>query len=167
MTRLTQEEYNRIIWKDVEVIKEVQNRDVWVKKVPKKITKDMINIPNEDYEIKSFSNYLQSNQYIYFNIMNESSIRLPIKVAAKRKRQWLKKWVSDFLIFLKNKKCILFVEMKRRKRELKNGKEWKSPSIVSKEQIEFINQVNKTYNMWAIVYGSKEAISILNKYDIK
>ncbi len=116
-------------------------------------------IPSENFEAECLANRLKANNYIFTHIANESG--LPPKVAMlsamRKKRMWLAKWVSDFFIFLKNNKS-LFLELKRQRRILKNWKLWASPSIVSSEQIKWIEKANITIWMfWDIAYWFEEA----------
>ena len=127
----------------------------------------MQKIPLESYEQITFTNWLDENNYQFSAIRNESDYN-SIQKWSKRKREWVRKWISDFFIFLKNKKAWVFIELKRQKRVLKNWKLWKSPSKVSSEQYRWIDSANKIDNLaWYIAYWAKEAIEIIKDLESK
>ena len=75
----------------------------------------------------------------------------------KAKIQGKKKGVSDLTIFTKNK--ILFLELKRQRPILKNGKLGTPKNKPSKEQTNFIDTVNQfNYVIADVAYGCDEAI---------
>ena len=120
----------------------------------------MSNVPLESFEQEKLANWLDANNYIFSAIRNESDYN-NIKKWAKRKREWVRKWISDFCIILK---CwaLLFIELKRQRKVLKSGKLGASPSKVSEEQIRWIDACNEIDNVWAVVcYGADEAIDYI------
>ena len=113
-------------------------------------------IPNENEEQKQLAKWLDDNNYIYSAIRNESDTR-SFCAWKKRVASWVRKWISDFFIFLKNNKS-LFLELKRQRKVLKNWKLWASPSVVSPEQLKWIEKANITIWMfWDIAYWFEEA----------
>ena len=126
-------------------------------------------VPSENIEAESLANWLRGNNYMFTHIANESW--LPPKVAMlsamRKKRMWLSPWFPDFCIVL-NRKSLLFIELKRQKPIWKNGKILKSPSIVSPEQILWIEILNTVQNIEAhICYGFKEAKAIIEELENK
>jgi len=80
-------------------------------------------IPTENQEAEQLANWLKVNNYLFTHIANESG--LPPKVAMlsaiRKKRMGLSPGVPDFMIILKQG-SLLFIELKRQRRVLKNGK---------------------------------------------
>lgn len=121
-------------------------------------------VPLESVEQVALTNYLQANWYTFSAIRNESDFN-NIAKWAKRKREWVRKWIPDFCIILK-RKSVLFIELKRQRKVLKSGKLWVSPSKVSEEQLNFIWKLNECDNVsWEIAYWAKEAIKIIESYE--
>ncbi len=76
--------------------------------------------------------------------------------AINLKREGVTKGVSDYIVLLPNK--ILFIEMKRQKRILKNGNLSTSNTSTSKEQLKFIKDVNLYHYVNArVCYGYNAA----------
>lgn len=116
-------------------------------------------IPKEEVEGEMLAHWLRANNYKFTHIANESG--LPPKVAMlsamKKKRMWLSPWFPDFCIVL-NRKSLLFIELKRQKSIWNNWKILKSPSVISPEQIMWIEVLNTIWNIEAhICYGFEEA----------
>lgn len=109
----------------------------------------MINTPLEHYEQVALVHWLTINNYIFSKIPNETYTK---SWSQKRKNttEWLKAWLPDLLILMK-RWSLLFLELKRAKKSL---------SKVSKEQQEWINNLNTINNVEAIIcYWWEEAIS--------
>ncbi len=125
-------------------------------------------IPTEDQEAEILANYLRANQYIFTHIGNESwqrGTKNIVLMMAKKQRLWVNKWFPDYCIVLK-RWSLLFIELKRKKRILKNWKLWKSPSVISKEQKKWIAELNKIQNIQAeICYWSDEAIRVIERIE--
>ena len=108
--------------------------------------------------------WLESKWYTYTSIPNSTWTK-SIKQKIVNKLTWLKPWLCDMLIILK-RGSILFIELKRQKRVLKSWKLWKSPSVISKEQLHWIKELNKCDNVEAqICYWAKEAIEVVEKME--
>jgi hypothetical protein len=80
----------------------------------------------------------------YFSIENENKQSFTnrstaIKIAQKQKKSGKKPGVSDICIILINK--VLFIEMKKNRKILKNGNLSKSGISVADSQIRFLNSV--------------------------
>lgn len=118
-------------------------------------------VPLEDNESKDFAQVLdQLVAYkkirCFSHIPNETSIKHP-GYLAKMKSMGKRRGVPDFVIVCYKK--ILFVEMKRRV-----GKNGKSVSVVSDEQIFWVDNLNKINNQVVVAricYGSDEAIKFV------
>lgn len=120
-------------------------------------------IPTEKQEWEKLANILKANQYKFTHIANEIWIsgKVWMLVNKSKKLQWLNKWFPDYCIILK-RWSLLFVELKRQRKRLKSGKIWSSPSVISKEQIEWINALNNIPNIEAhICYWADEAIELI------
>jgi hypothetical protein len=92
----------------------------------------------------------------------------------KNKIEGVVKGVSDYLVILPEKKCrlgraiILFIELKRKKPTLKNGKLGAPLNKATQEQLDFIALVTEVQNVEGYVaYGSEEAIALVEKYMVK
>jgi hypothetical protein len=105
-------------------------------------------IPTEEIEWEKLANWLRANNYIFTHIANEIGIRghIWMLVNKKKVKQWLSKWFPDYCIILK-KWALLFLELKRQKRILKNWKLWASPSIISEEQKKWRLELSKIKNV--------------------
>jgi len=128
----------------------------------------MTNIPTEDQESECLANWLRANNYTFTHIANESWLPAHIarKAAIRKKRMGLSPWVPDFMIILK-RWALLFIELKRCKRVLKNWTKGASPSVISDEQIKWADALNEVSNVQVeFSYGYKEAISIIKSLDI-
>ena len=91
---------------------------------------------------------------LYFHVVNESMMSVQGRVKAKRKG--LKKGVSDIIILLKRGKFSgLIIELKR-KDSTKNK--------ASKEQLEFLDEVDEQDFYCAICYGLDEAKKCVQEY---
>lgn len=124
----------------------------------------MPKVPNENIEAESLANWLKASNYKFTHIANESW--LPPKVAMlsamRKKRMWLSPWFPDFCIVLK-RNSLLFIELKRQKPVSKTWKVLKSPSIISPEQILWIDTLNNIQNVEAhICYWFEEAKNLIN-----
>lgn len=120
-------------------------------------------IPLEDQESIAFACWLNLNNYKFTHIANESwmaSSWWARKIMAKKKKMWVSVWFPDFTVFLKTW-WTLYLEMKRQK----NSK-WKSPSVSSPEQIEWIDFLKTVENSDAyFVYWCDEAINLILEFE--
>lgn len=102
----------------------------------------------------------------YFAIANENNMSFTNKTVAiiqsnKAKASGKKSGVSDICIILKNR--VLFIEMKKSLKILKNGTPSYSGINVSDNQIKFIETVNKSDSVSAtICYGYLDAKNTIN-----
>lgn len=121
-------------------------------------------VPKESVEQEQLANWLDMNWYKFSAIRNESDTRSFYKWK-QRKLSGCRKWIPDFCILLK-RKAVLFIELKRQRPELKNWKKWKSPSVVSPEQIEWNTAINEIDNVSACIsYWYKEAIQHIQEHE--
>ena len=127
----------------------------------------MQKIPTEKVEGEQFRWWLESEGYKYTHIANEIGIagKVGMLVNKAKKSQGLKKWVPDYMIILK-RWSLLFIELKRRKKILKNWKLWASPSKVSDEQKEWIKALSQVENVEAkIAHWWEEAVRIVEEME--
>jgi len=125
-------------------------------------------IPLEDEEAITLAEWLRLKKYKFSHIANESGQKWTyniIKMMKKKKDMWMSSWVPDFMIILK-RWSLLFLELKRKKKRLKNWELWTSVSIVSKEQREWIKKLEEINNVGAeIAYWALDAINIIEFYE--
>ena len=78
---------------------------------------------------------------------------------------------SDAMVFLPSEKtgrksgALLFIEMKRQRKILKNGKIGSSPSSVSESQKDFLQKIDTVTNAQGrICYGAEEATQFIESF---
>lgn len=93
------------------------------------------------------------------------------KQKTRNKQEGVVKGLSDYLIYIPPKRCktkkaiLLWIELKRRRRTLKNGELGKSPSTVQPEQMAFIEKMNTVGNVQGeVCYGSTESVQFIKKF---
>jgi hypothetical protein len=125
-------------------------------------------VPKEDQEAEMLSNWLKANWYRFTHIWNESwqrGTKNIVIMMTKKKRLGVSPWFPDYCICLK-RGAIMFIELKRQRRTLKSGKMWSSPSVISKEQTEWIESLNAIKNIQAeICYWFQHAIEMIEKIE--
>ncbi len=125
----------------------------------------------EEQEQQRLVAYLKAKKIFHFAPMNENkqsfaNRNTALRLEAKAKKMGKLKGVSDVIIMLNSK--IVFIELKRAKKLLKNGKLSTSHTKVSKEQESFIKTINERFNKYAVgvvCYGAKEAIEFVEDID--
>jgi len=124
-------------------------------------------VPTEAQEQRRLVMWLQYKKLFFFAPTNENNTykqnrKYALIAEQKAKSLGKLKGVSDLVIFLPNK--ILFLELKRAPKRLKNGKLSFSHTKVSKEQEAFKNKVNQyPYAKAVIAYGADDAIRIVEE----
>jgi len=124
-------------------------------------------IPLEEVEQKALVQWIRAKKLFFFAPMSENNAHKQNRhyamiAEAKAKAMGKIKGVSDIIVFLPTK--ILFIELKRQKKKLKNGNFSNSHSKPKKEQIEFLGKVNLyPYAKGYVAYGAKEAIEIIEE----
>jgi hypothetical protein len=84
-------------------------------------------------------------------------------MAQKQKKSGKKSGASDVCIILTDR--VLFIEMKKNKKKLKNGKFSKAGISVADSQIEFLDTVSLSNAVdGAVCYGTEDAINYVKKY---
>lgn len=125
-----------------------------------------LKIPSEEEEQKALIKYLKKNNYFFFANVNENKQSftnkfLATKIEAKSKSMGKVKGVSDLTIFTEN--TIVFIELKKQRPILKNGKLGTPTNKPTDEQMQFIAKVNGfKYAYGFVAYGCDEAIKALN-----
>lgn len=121
-------------------------------------------LPTESQETIALANYLRANDYTFTKNPNETFTKF-YNVKRKNTLEWVSKWVPDMMIILK-RWSLLFIELKRQKKLLKNWKYSTSNSKVSEEQEKWIAELNKLKNVQAeICYGCDEAIWFIERIE--
>lgn len=79
----------------------------------------------------------------------------------KNKEEGVTKWFPDTVVVLQ-RGSLLFVELKRKRPTLKNGKPWAPLNKPTPEQLHWIETLESIENVGAVVaYGSQEAIDVI------
>lgn len=124
----------------------------------------MEKIPLETQEQQQLANYLRANNYMFYKSPSETYTK-SWKQKRKNTLEWVTKWFPDTTIILKNW-SLLFIELKRRRKVLKNWNLWASPSVVSEEQKNWKEKLNEIKNVQCeICYWSDEAIAKIQELD--
>lgn len=127
--------------------------------------------PEENEQIKTVI-YLrtlkkQGKIIEFFAPMNENKASrlnkmLAIKIEQKARKMGKLKGASDLVVIFK--KCVLFLEMKQKKRKLKNGALSDSHCKPTDEQTNFLELVNRSnVSIGAVAYGFDEAKYIIDE----
>jgi hypothetical protein len=101
-------------------------------------------IPTEDEECLALVQWLDLHRYRYQHSGNESGQSgTPniIRMMAKKKRMGVSPGHPDYTIYLKNRHT-LYIEMKRKRKVLKNGTLGASPSTISDVQQSWIDYLD-------------------------
>jgi len=124
-----------------------------------------MNVPLEDQEAKVLSSWMKAKGIVHTHIANERWTTVQHKV--KLKSMGLSKGFPDYMIIVPTKtqgKCTVFIELKRQRRILKNGKLGKSPSDVKEEQIEWVAKLNECESTEAVIcFGAQESIEYIEE----
>ena len=130
----------------------------------------MNNIPIEHDEAVKLVEWCQWRKVDLWHLPQETYTK-SWAAKAKNKKEGVRKGVSDYLVFIPAEKCVaddnilLFIELKRQKPILKNGKEGKPKSKPTKEQIDFLNKVRTVIGVGGgVAYGADEAIDYISKF---
>lgn len=125
-------------------------------------------IPTEDQEWERLAHWLRVRRYKFTHIANEIGIRWHVGMLINKRKvkQWLNKGFPDYCIIVWWH--LVFIELKRQKKILKNGKEWASLSIISEEQKDWIKALMEIDNVHAeIAYWADHAINIIKQFHEK
>ena len=126
----------------------------------------MRNPPPESEEQKKLVQYLKLKKYFFFAINNENNTfkqdrRYAMINEMKARANGKIKGASDIVVFLPTQ--ILFIELKRRPKQLKTKLSY-SHTKVSVEQEQFLHSVNLyEYANGAVCYGADEAIKLIEE----
>ena len=124
-------------------------------------------IPLEIDEQKKLVNWLKTKKiFFYSNVSENNTYKQDRKYARiaeqKAKSQGKLKGVADITVLLPNK--ILFIELKKQGKVLKNGNISHSNSKVSDEQIAFLEKVNSfDYAIGKVCYGFDAAKNFIEE----
>ncbi len=123
-----------------------------------------MNIPKESEEQINLASWLKVNNYLSYKSPSET-YTTSWNQKRKNKAEGVTKGFPDICIILK-RWSLLFIELKRQKRILKSWKIWKSPSIISKEQLEWQEELNKLQNIQCeICYWFNESIKLIKELE--
>lgn len=118
----------------------------------------------ENFEQANLVLRLEINWYKFTSIPNSTRSK-SYKQNTMNTLTWLRAWLCDIMIILK-RWSLLFIEMKRPWKVLKSWKLWKTPSVISEQQLEWIDNLNCINNVSAeIAYWYIDAINIIKKYE--
>lgn len=122
----------------------------------------------EDWEASMLSVYLKSLRYTFTHIANESGQAWTlniIKAMKKKKKLGVSRWFPDYCVIAKNW-VLVFIELKRQRKVLKDWSLGAAPSKISDEQSFWIEELNKLDNVYAYVaYGYQDALEQLNNVE--
>ena len=124
-------------------------------------------IPTENQEAEALAKWLRSHSYRFTHIANESGLppRVAMLASVRKKRMGTSPGFPDYCVILR-RGSLAFIELKRQKAILKNGKQGASPSTISEEQIEWIKALQEIDNVSACVcYGWQEAVETIQKLE--
>lgn len=125
-------------------------------------------IPSERVEQEKLVQWLRLKKIFHYATTNENNTykqdrKYAMIAEQKAKAQGKLKGVSDITVLLPNK--ILFIELKRKGKLLKNGTVSHSNSKVSDAQLDFLNKVNSfDYADGKVCYGFEDAKSFIESY---
>ena len=126
-----------------------------------------LNIPSEAIEQQKLIQWLRLKKIFHYATTNENnSYKQDRKYAMiaeqKAKSQGKLKGVADITVLLPNK--ILFIELKKQGKVLKNGNISHSNSKVSDEQIAFLEKINSfDYAIGKVCYGFDAAKNFIEE----
>ena len=118
-------------------------------------------------EQKKLIQYLRLKNLLYFAPMNENQASFTNRKVAflqekKAKTMGKVKGVSDVIVILDD--VVLFIELKRSPKKLKSGRLSVADTKPSKEQLDFLDRVNKSkVCVGRVCYGADEAIKFVNE----
>lgn len=124
----------------------------------------MQEIPLETIEQQSLAMWLRSKNYLFYKSPSETYTKSWTQ-KRKNKMEWVTKGFPDIVIVLK-RGSLLFIELKRQRRKLKNWKLWASPSKVAPEQKKWCETLNNIDNTGAcICYWWQEAVAQIEYFE--
>lgn len=129
--------------------------------------KQAISLP-EAVEQQKLVQWLRIKKIFHYATTNENNTykqdpKYAMIAERKAKLQGKLKGVSDVTVLLPNK--ILFIELKKQPKKLKNGNLSYSNSKVSDEQIAFLEKINSfSYAIGKVCYGFEEAREFVQEY---
>ena len=121
--------------------------------------------PTEYEEQCMLVKWMNIKKIFHFAVTNENNTykqnrKFAMIAEVKARKSGKVKGTSDMVVLLPNK--ILFIEMKRAKKVLKNGSLSISNSKVSDEQYKFLTKINKLgYAEGTVAYGFNDAKSYI------
>jgi len=130
----------------------------------------MINPQSETIEQQKLVQYLRVKKILHYAIPNENQSSftnraVAVRVEAKAKSMGKSKGVPDICIPIPNKYYHgLYIELKRARKRLKNGKTTVSHTKVSQEQEKWIQKLKEQGYYALVCYGAEEAIEVIEKY---
>jgi len=125
-------------------------------------------LPTEAEEQKALVQWLNIKHILHFAPINENNHsklnrQFSIRNEAKAKAMGKVAGVCDMVVFLEEK--ILFIELKRKKKLLKNGTYSTSHTSTSESQKKFIGNANRfDYVESKVCYGWEEAKEFIETY---
>ena len=123
----------------------------------------------EDQEQALLIKWLKLKRVFYFAVNNENQSsftnrKIAMIQEAKAKSKGKIKGASDLIVMIKDK--ILFIELKRSRKILKSGKTSISHTKTSREQLDFLDNVNKfEYADGKVCYGWIEAKEYIESFN--
>jgi len=123
---------------------------------------------HEDRECKRFVKWLDERS-LKFSHLPLETFTTSVRTLARNRSLGVRKGIPDYIVFIKSDRSdearLLFIEMKRPCIIKKNGDLGASPSSISKEQKEWISDLDKVFGVNAkICFGSDDAIMFVRQF---
>ena len=116
--------------------------------------------PSERAEQTALHEYCMASRLISFAIPNGGTRHM--LEAINLKKEGVTRGVSDYCVILPH--IVLFIEMKRRPKILTSGRKSTADTKASKEQLGFLERINKTaICKGKVCYGAAEAIQFIKE----
>ena len=130
----------------------------------------MINPPSETIEQQKLVQWLRIKKIPHYAPTNENQSSftnraVALRVEAKAKSMGKSKGIPDIVIPIANKYYHhLYIELKRARKRLKNGKTSVSHTKVSPEQKKWLETLRDEGSFAVVCYGSSMAIEVIEEY---
>lgn len=122
----------------------------------------MFKIGSEAYEQEKVVKYLELHNYKFTCVPSDTYTK-SWKQKKKNTLMWVRQWMSDLIILLKNKPAILFLEMKKARWK----QWWLNWSVVSEFQLSWQEEINKVPSaQYTIAHWYEEAILEIESLEI-
>ena len=121
----------------------------------------MFKLWSEAHEQSQLVRWLELNNYKFTAVPNDTFTE-SWSVKNKNKALWVRPWMSDLIVLLKNKPAVLFLEMKKAK-----WPNWgMNGSVVSQFQLGWQEEINKVPScQYSIAHWFTEAKELIERLE--